>query len=78
MKAARWLASPLLSAVGILKKPKKAEAPAALPPVTRDSVREGADRRDALRRRRGGAADIVTGAYGAEPVMPTGKETLGS
>lgn len=78
----------LLSAVGglvgyglskLLKPKKSATSPAALPPVTRDSVREDADRRDALRRRRGGAADMVTGNYGAEAsAAAVGKQTLGS
>lgn len=80
MQVAKWAFSPLLAATGLIgKKPKKADQPAILPPVTRDSVREAADKRDALRRRRGGAADIVTGNYGAEPTSASiGKPTLGS
>lgn len=75
------LISPVAALAGGLfgkKKSKKDTQPRALPPVTRDSVREEADRRDELKRRRGGAADIVTGAYGAEPAAPTGKEKTGT
>jgi hypothetical protein len=76
MKAAKWLVSPLLAATGVLDGPKKQALPAPLPTATRDDARAEADRGDALRRRRGGAADIVAG-YGAE-AGPGGKATLGS
>jgi hypothetical protein len=43
------------------------KGPKALPaPVTRDDAREQADANDELRRRRGAAADMVTGTQGAE------------
>jgi len=77
MKALGFLASPLIAGVSALTKPKKKDMPTPLLPVTRDSVREDADRRDALRKRRGGAADIVAAAAG-EPAMATGKATTGS
>lgn len=79
MKVAKFLLSPLLAVTGLLDGPKKKDQPVAVGPVTRNSVREAADRNDELRRRRGGAADIVTGAYGAEPAAASiGKATLGS
>lgn len=65
-----------LGALGLIKKPKKTAAPVPLPAVTRDDARAEADRRDELRRRRGGAADLVTGAGGAE-AGATGKTVLG-
>lgn len=78
MKVAKFLFSPLLSVVGALtKKPKPQVQPAPLPTPTRDDARSEAERRLELARRRGGAADIVTGAYGAE-APAGGKTTLGS
>lgn len=59
-------------------KPKPQALPAPLPTATRDDALAAAEQADALRRRRGGAADMVTGAYGAEPLGGTGKATLGS
>lgn len=44
----------------------KGKTPMATRPVTRDDARETADLDDELRKRRGGAADILTGAGGAE------------
>lgn len=44
----------------------KGQTPMATKPVTRDDAREAAEREDELRKRRGGAADILTGAGGAE------------
>jgi len=79
MKAAKFVASPLLGAVHVGKKLfAKPKAGAAVPGVARrDTIRDQLDRELALLRRRGGAADIVTGAYGAE-APPGGKITLGS
>ena len=60
----------------LFKQPK---APPPPRPVTTDTARDAALRNDELLRRRGGAADIVTGSYGAEaPASATGKTTLGS
>ena len=55
---------------GKMKEPK----PSAT--VTRDDARERAGIEDELRKRRGGAADILTGASGAE-AGATGKTQLG-
>lgn len=52
--------------------------PAPLPTVTRDTARDQAMANDELLRRRGGAADILNGASGAEPAQATGKATLGT
>lgn len=77
MNAVGWLVSPLASALGLFKKPKAAAAP--LPTAQPDDARAEADRADALRRRRGGAADMVTGLGGTEAgAGATGKTTLGS
>jgi hypothetical protein len=66
-------------ASALLHKGKPAAAqPVPLPSATRDDAAAAADQADALRRRRGGAADMVTGAYGAEALGGTGKATLGS
>ena len=60
----------------LFNKPKP---PPAIQPVTRDDAMTAAERQDALLRRRGGAADIMTGALGAEPAPGSvGKTTLGS
>jgi hypothetical protein len=64
-----------LKALGLLKTPGKAPDP--LPAVTRDDARDQATQADELRRRRGGAADLLTGPGGAEPTGATGKTTLG-
>lgn len=76
MKALGFLVSPLLSAIGVFK-PKTPKIPSPTPIPTRDDARDAADRATELARRRGGAADIVTGAYGAE-AGAGGKTTLGS
>jgi hypothetical protein len=78
MKALGLLVSPVLKAVagGIFKKPK---GPAIQQPVQRDDARDAALRNDELLRRRGGAADVVTGAYGAEAGPGSvGKTALGN
>lgn len=77
MKAVGAVFSPLLSAVGLFKKPKVPKAMAPQPIATRDDARSEAERRLELARRRGGAADMATGAYGAE-APAGGKSTLGS
>lgn len=59
-----------------LFKPKIPGAPASQGPVTRDDAREAADRDEEMRKRRGGAADMITGAIGAE-AGATGKTQLG-
>ncbi|WP_061780762.1 hypothetical protein [Sphingomonas sanguinis] len=66
-----------LKAIGLI--PKTPKLPAPVPTPTRDDAREAVAMDDALRRRRGGAADIVTGRAGAEASAGSvGKETLGS
>lgn len=55
---------------------KKKPAPVGLPPATRDDAAVSLD--DELLRRRGGAADILTGATGAEAALSGGKLVLGS
>ncbi|MDX3883597.1 MAG: hypothetical protein QHC65_04185 [Sphingomonas sp.] len=65
----------LLKAVGLVSTPGK--PPAALPSVTRDTAAEQQRDQDELRRRRGSAADIVTGPDGAEAVLSGGKLILG-
>jgi hypothetical protein len=53
--------------------------PAPLPTPTRDDASAAVSASDALARRRGGAADILTGRGGLEAAAgSTGKTTLGS
>lgn len=69
------LAAPL-KAVGLIAKPPAIPAP--LPVAQRDAAAIAAQTDDELAKRRGGAADIITGVGGAEPTAATGKATLGS
>lgn len=55
---------------------KKKQAIAPIPTATRDDAMTAVD--DELLRRRGGAADILTGATGAEAALSGGKLVLGS
>jgi hypothetical protein len=55
----------------------RSRAQPARPIPTRDDAQDAADKQRELARRRGGAADMVTGAYGAE-AGAGGKTTLGS
>lgn len=74
MKAiASGLRAPL-KALGLI--PKIPKPPLPLQPVTRDDARDRATRDDELARRRGGLADVITGAGGAEAGR-TGKVMLG-
>ena len=58
---------------------KKKKPPVALPQATRDDAEAMAARDDALRLRRGSAADLLTGAAGAEPGgSALGRFVLGS
>jgi hypothetical protein len=59
-----------------LLAPKIKKPPPAPRAVTRDDAREAAERDDELRKRRGGAADMITGALGSE-AGATGKTQLG-
>ncbi len=74
MKLVGQIVSAPLKALGIIKTPKALPAPTPTP--TRDDARILADRNDELRRRRGGAADILNGSSGAE-AGATGKTNLG-
>lgn len=65
-----------LKALGIVKAPK---VPGALPAAAgRDEAAAQIEADNELRRRKGGAADILNGAGGAEPAAAGGKVTLGS
>ncbi len=75
MQAAKFAISPLLAAVGLLT-PKRPKLPASTPIPTRSDAAEVA-RLDAIRSRRGGAADFLTGAGGAEAAPASAKELLG-
>lgn len=66
----------ILKAVGLVSTPGKPPAP--LRSVTRDDAAVQIATEDELRRRKGGAADIINGAGGAEAVLSGGKLTLGS
>ena len=56
-----------------------AQGPAQVPVPTRDDARAELARSNALRRRRGAAADmIVNGSAGAEAALGSGKMVLGN
>lgn len=67
--------SPVAAALGVFKKPKAAAAPMA--PAARDDTLRAIAQEDALSKRRGGAADILTGAGGAEAGPASAKDLLG-
>lgn len=76
-KIGKFLLSPLGAAVGLFNGGKK--GPKLLPgPVTRDDMRDAADSQDALLRRRGAAADMLTGTSGAEASAGIGRIVAGS
>ena len=68
----------LLGIGSMLAKKPKLDLPAAPRPASRDDAEEAARRADELRRRKGGAADIITGTGGAEPSVSTGKFVPGN
>lgn len=68
------LISPLGAAVGLFKKPN---IPAPTPVATRDNVRIQQIAEDRMLKRRGGLADLLTGANGAEPAPIGAKALLG-
>ncbi|KQM60073.1 MULTISPECIES: hypothetical protein [unclassified Sphingomonas] len=68
------IAAPL-KALGIVSTPGKAPTP--LRSVTRDDAAAQVATDDEIRRRQGAAADIITGARGAEATLTGGKLTLG-
>lgn len=61
--------------LGLVPKPPKIPSPQ--PVATPDDAAAAIQSQDELARRRGGAADVITGASGAEPSTPTGKALLG-
>lgn len=65
-----------LKALGIISTPGKAPSP--LPTVTRDDAASAVAADDEIRRRKGGASDILNGAGGAQAPLTGGKLTLGS
>ena len=59
--------------------PDTPKLPAPVPTPTRDDARDATATEDRLRKRRGGAADILTGSSGAEAASGAGgKDALGS
>lgn len=75
-KFAQYGLAPLLSGIGLLttKAPKMPDPPKV---ATRDDARDLIAAQDKLARRRGGAADILTGVAGGE-AAPGARDTLGS
>ena len=63
---------------GALLGKKKKAPPLPLSQVNRDDAAEEIDANDELRRRKGAAADMITGTRGAEAVGGTGRLVLGS
>ena len=74
MKAVGSVLRVPLKAIGLI--PNLPKPPAPMPPVTRDNARDAANAQDQLFGRRGGAADQMTGASGAE-AGATSKTRLG-
>lgn len=74
MKAAASIIRAPLKMIGLIPKTPKAPTPSK--PVTMDEARDAASAEDELRRRKGGGADMLTGARGAE-AGTTGKVKLG-
>lgn len=78
-KVLPFLISPLGGLLGIGKKKAPAPAQVATPlQATRDDARAEIAAADALRRRKGAAADMLTGTRGAEAAGSTGKLVLGN
>jgi hypothetical protein len=69
------IGGPLVKAVFGGKKKKPVQP---LPQATRDDAQALADQEDELRRRKGGAADILTGTMGAEAALSGGRLVIGS
>ncbi|NYT42312.1 hypothetical protein HZY97_16185 [Sphingomonas sp. R-74633] len=78
MKTIGGLVTAPLKALGIIPSaPPQLPAPTMTP--TRDAARDAVAASDEIRRRRGGAADVLTSRMGAEAdAGATGKQTLGS
>jgi hypothetical protein len=66
----------ILQGIGLISTPKA--PPAAPPPVQYDDAAAQTNLQDQIDKRRGGAADIITGAAGAGTPLTGGKLTLGS
>lgn len=81
-KIAKFVLGGGLLGVGIralTKKKSAAQQPSMLPTATRDDARSMIDREDALRRRKGSAADmILNGSTGAEAALAPGRLVLGN
>jgi hypothetical protein len=75
MAVFRKLTSGIFKAIGLVSSPGK--PPKALPSVTRDDAAAQVQANDELLRRKGGAADMLTGSGGAEAAAGA-KTTLGS
>ena len=74
---AKFLISPVLGVLGLLNKPQPAPVP--LPQATRDDAFAATQSQDELRRRKGGASDILTGTTGAEAAAgSTGRLVVGN
>lgn len=67
------LLSPFAAAAGLFKQPKAA---APRPTPTQDQAAMRAERQDVLAKRKGAAANLLTGALGAES-KTGGKSSLG-
>jgi len=74
MKAVGNVIGSVFKAVGLV--PKRPKIPKPVPIPTRSDAASIA-RIDALRSRRGGAADFLTGTSGAEAAPASAKELLG-
>lgn len=78
MKAIGSVITAPFKAIGLIPSAKKLPAPVVPPTATRDDARARIQAEDELLRRRGGAADILTGSDGAEAGPVSAKQLLGN
>ena len=77
MKPIGKLFGGLLKGLGVISTPDTKALSAPLPSASRDDAAAAIEQDDELARRRGAAADISTGAQGAEAPSTGGKLVLG-
>lgn len=67
----------ILKGIGLISSPSTKALNAPLPEASNDTAAAAIERDDELRRRKGAAADIITGPQGAEASLTGGKLILG-
>lgn len=72
---AKVIASPFAAVTGMFKKPKMPKVQQPLPVPTRDDARIRRETNDELRRRRGSAANFLTGGLAGAEAAPAATAT---